>query len=70
MSESKRSALECLASRSTKFVVVLSCVLFVGTQMVLAQSSSDLKQNHSKVVAQKRMEKHIPGTYHYKSQYE
>ncbi len=70
MAESKCSARACLAAGCIQFVVVLSCVLFLGTQTVSAQSSSDAKQNDLKVVAQKRMEKNIPGTYRYKSQYE
>ncbi len=70
MTESKCSALACLASRSIKSIVLLSCVLFVGIQTVSAHSSSNTKKNDIKVVAQKRMEKNLPGTYHYQSQYE
>jgi len=69
MTESSGSLIMSLSSPSFKVAAILSCLLFMGMQTVWAQSSSDNKQSDSKVVVQKRVEKNIPGTYHYESQY-
>ncbi len=70
MKESCCSPIMPFSSRSIKSVAILSCLLFMGTQAVWAQSSNDATQNDHKVVAQKRVEKSIPGTYYYQSHYE
>lgn len=52
-----------------KAVAFLSCVLCLSAQPVLAQSLSDTAQSDRQIVAQQRVEKRVPGTYRYESQY-
>ncbi len=70
MKESRCFSIMSLSSRRIKSLAILSCLLFMVTPTVWAQSSNDATENDRTVVAQERVEKNIPGTYHYQSQYE
>ncbi len=70
MKELRYSTIMALSSASLKTAAILSCVLLMGTQTVWAQASTDSQHKDIQVVEQQRVEKHIPGSYHYKSQYE
>ena len=54
----------------TKCVAILSCMVFMSAQMVLAKPSSVSEHDSPKIMAQTRVEKTVPGTYHYESHYE
>ncbi len=56
--------------RSMKVAALLSCVLFMGAQTVWAETPSESMQSEQQVIEQQRVEKNIPGSYHYHSQYE
>ena len=69
MKESSCSPIMAFLLRRIKAVAFLGCALFMCTQPVGAESLSDTSQGEVQVVAKKRVEKNIPGTYHYESQY-
>jgi len=64
------TTIRSLSLLDIKAFAIFGCVWFMAAQPVLAQSSDDTKPSDRKVVEQKRVEKNIPGTYHYESQYE
>ncbi len=70
MTASSNSTIVFLSLRRIKAAAIISCFLFLGAQTAFAESSSVTKWNGSNVVAQKRVETHAPGIYHYESQYE
>ena len=53
-----------------KCVAILSCMVFMSAPMVLAKPLSVAEPDSPKIVAQTRVEKTVPGTYHYESHYE
>ena len=64
------TTIKSLSLLRKKTFAILGCVLLLAVPPVLAQSSGDTKPSVGKVVEQKRVEKSVPGTYHYESQYE
>ncbi len=70
MKESRYSKIMAHSVRSMKAAALLSCVLFMGAQTVWAGAPSDSMQSDRQVVEQQRVEKNIPGSYHYQSEYE
>ncbi len=49
---------------------VVPCVVVLSTTIAFAEPAHKSEMDDTQVVAQERVEKNVPGSYHYKSKYE